>query len=695
MKKLYTMILMAVVLFAACTHENDPVVKQIVTIQASIANDSRVALGEGKNENKVNWTEGDKITLNIDEGEYGFTWQEGTTFAYTGNASLPSLTPGTQITATYVSTFNATQTGLKADVGNYMALSATTTVETGQDYSDLELRFSHGTSVLKLTLINEDFQNNNVAKITLKAGGTIVAEATETAEKIFTRDTDGNVTAYFAIQPEALNNVTIHATCNGNTYFGTLSNKTLESGKLYNASATLANACFLPNGLVFNSAVNTFLKGYIINDDELTLKKIQFIADPTWTPTTGTQIGECGAYMVANTTDNILEIRTATSSFVFNKDCSNMFCGIDIDFDEGEITGLNPIYLITSIDFGNRINTASATNMARMFSGCIALETLDLSNFNTAAVTDMTGMFSYNMATSLDLSSFNTAAVTDMSYMFNYNMATSLDLSSFNTAAVTDMTGMFINCENLQTLKLGNDFNTENVTNMSGMFCGCKALTSLDVSSFNTAKVTNMMSMFFNCRSLTSLDLSNFKTEAVTDMNVMFSGCIALETLDVSSFNTANVTNMYWMFQNCKEITSLNVSNFNTGKVTNMEGMFYMCEALTSLNLSNFNTEKVTNMRGMFQNCKDLSRLTFGSKFTTAAVTNMDSMFKYINSSTSNTLDLDLTGFTFNSPTIDNIFEYAGLTKVRVENQTDYEFLKTKKTANITFVKSDGNTTWE
>lgn len=692
MKKLFTMILLAVLLFAACTHENDPVVNQIVTIQASIAHDSdsRVAL-EGTDETKVNWTENDVIKLKIEGTEYPFTWQGGTTFAYSGG-ELPSLTKDMQITATYVSTFSTTQTGLKADIGNYMALSATVTVETGQDYSDLELRFSHGTSVLKLTLINEDFQDNNVTKITLKAGGTIVAEATETAEKIFTRDTDGNVTAYFAIQPEALNNVTINATCNGNTYFGTLPNKTLESGKLYNASATLANACFLPNGSVFNLAVNTFLTDYI-NDDELTLTKIQFIADPDWTPT-GTQISECGAYMVANTTDNILEIRTATSSFVFNEDCSNMFCGIDIDFDEEQITGPYPIYLITSIDFGNCINTASVTNMACMFSGCITLETLDLSSFNTAAVTDMTGMFSY-MATSFDLSSFNTAAVTDMSYMFFNNVTTSLDLSSFNTVAVTDMTGMFYNCLALTSLDVSS-FNTAAVTDMTGMFDSCESLTSLDLSSFNTAKVTNMMSMFFNCKSLTSLDLRNFNTAAVTDMNAMFCGCIALESLYVSSFNTTNVTNMYWMFQNCKKITSLYVSNFNTGEVTNMEGMFYMCEALTSLDLRNFNTEKVTNMQGMFQNCKALSQLTFGTEFTTAAVTNMNSMFKYINSSTSNTLDLNLTGFTFTSGVnIDEIFQYAGQTKVRVESQTDYEFLKTKKTAKITFVKSDGNTTWE
>ena len=91
MKKLFTMTLMAVVLFAACTHENDPVVKQIVTIQASIASDSRVALGDDEDEKKVSWTEGDKITLRISDVEYEFTWQEGTTFAYSGNGDCLHL----------------------------------------------------------------------------------------------------------------------------------------------------------------------------------------------------------------------------------------------------------------------------------------------------------------------------------------------------------------------------------------------------------------------------------------------------------------------------------------------------------------------------------------------------------------------------------------------------------------------------
>ena len=246
MKKLYTMILMAVVLFTACSNEDEPVAEQIVTIQATIAHDSRVALGD-TDEKKVNWTEGDIVNLTINEVSYPFIWKGGTTFEYKGNDQLPILTPDLQITATYVSTFNATQSGLKADVGNYMALSTEKTITTEQNYEDLNLTFSHGTSVLKLTLSNENFNGNDVTGVTLKAGGTVVATATAT----FKGDASGNVTAYLAIQPSSLQNITIHATCNGNTYTNSLANKTVEAGKIYLAEKNLPYAYVdlgLPSG---------------------------------------------------------------------------------------------------------------------------------------------------------------------------------------------------------------------------------------------------------------------------------------------------------------------------------------------------------------------------------------------------------------------------------------------------------------
>ena len=77
--------------------------------------------------------------------------------------------------------------------------------------------------------------------------------------------------------------------------------------------------------------------------------------------------------------------------------------------------------------------------------------TLDLSNFDTSKVTNMSGMFSESEATTLDLSSFDTSKVTDMSYMFIYasNLKTIYVSSKFVTTAVTSSTSMFSGCTKL------------------------------------------------------------------------------------------------------------------------------------------------------------------------------------------------------------------------------------------------------
>lgn len=159
---------------------------------------------------------------------------------------------------------------------------------------------------------------------------------------------------------------------------------------------------------------------------------------------------------------------------------------------------------------------------------------------------------------------------------------TSLDLSNFDTSAVTNMSSMFYNCTSLTSLDVSN-FNTSAVTNMGGMFQSCSGLTSLDLSSFGTSAVTNMSGMFGYCTKLTSLDLSNFDTSAVTDMSIMFRDCSGLTSLDLSSFGTSAVTNMSSMFSGCTSLTSLDLSNFDTSVVTDMSSMFSGCTALRNV----------------------------------------------------------------------------------------------------------------
>ena len=260
---------------------------------------------------------------------------------------------------------------------------------------------------------------------------------------------------------------------------------------------------------------------------------------------------------------------------------------------------------------------------------------IDLSNFDTSKVTNMSSMFgSMSKLTTLNLSSFNTSKVADMSNMF-YGMSklTNLNLSSFDTSNVTDMSGMFSSMSKLTTLNLSH-FDTSKVTNMGFMFSDMFNLTTLDISSFDTSKVTNMRYMFDDMSKLTTLNLSHFDTSKVTDMGYMFSGMSNLTNLDLSSFDTSMVTDMYAMFSDMSNLTALNLSNFDTSKVTTMYAMFRNMPNLTTLDLSNFDTSQVTDMKYMFYlPYKDklndkLEKIYVNNDFNTASLTDFSEMFK-------------------------------------------------------------------
>ena len=68
----------------------------------------------------------------------------------------------------------------------------------------------------------------------------------------------------------------------------------------------------------------------------------------------------------------------------------------------------------------------------------------------------------------------------------------SIDLSNFNTNNVNNMSNMFYNCSSLTSLS---NFNNNNVNNKSNMFFNCSSLTSLNLSNFNTNNVNNMNNM--------------------------------------------------------------------------------------------------------------------------------------------------------------------------------------------------------
>ena len=353
---------------------------------------------------------------------------------------------------------------------------------------------------------------------------------------------------------------------------------------------------------------------------------------------------------------------------------------------------------LTTIEGIEYLNTENVTSMSLMFSGCSALTTLNLSNFDTQSVTNMTGMFSDCRAlTTLDVSNFNTQNVTDMSFMFfNCSAITTLDIAKFDTKNVTDMSLMFCSDPALTTIYASDKFVTTACEEDENMFAECTNLVGAvpydenkvgkEMANYTTGYFTDIASKVAesyavfdeatntltfkhdtnkpagafalnegeNLPGWYKFDDNNHSHNANIIKKVIFDasfanarptscynwfyGCTDLTTTEgIEYLNTENVTNMSWMFSECSALTTLDVSNFDTKNVMEMSYMFGSCTKLKTLDVSSFNTQNVTDMNWMFSYCSALTTLDL-SNFDTKNVTDMNGMFS--NCSALTTLDL-------------------------------------------------------
>ena len=319
---------------------------------------------------------------------------------------------------------------------------------------------------------------------------------------------------------------------------------------------------------------------------------------------------------------------------------------------------------------------SATTSMKKAFRNCFSLLGATLNDWDVSTITTMEFMFSGNfysenfvnelkiitetvndyMIFNADISGWNTAAVTNIHGMFDqckvFNVAGTQDLSTWNTAAVKDMRDAFRDAE-----KFNGDISTWNITNvtlMAGLFNGARSFNG-DISNWNTANVTNMMFMFTNAVKFNG-DISNWDTAKVTNMNRMFTNAQEfnqnINTLG-KSWNTSAVASMERMFQGALKFNGA-ISNWDTAKITNMSGMFTNAQAfnqdintngdrwntknVTTMkqvfqfalkfngDISNWNTAKVTTMEGLFENAEKFNGNI--SNWDTKSVTNMKQMFK-------------------------------------------------------------------
>lgn len=255
---------------------------------------------------------------------------------------------------------------------------------------------------------------------------------------------------------------------------------------------------------------------------------------------------------------------------------------------------INESSIINNLNF----NTSSVIDMGGMFYA--ALIYLDLSNIDTSSVINMSSMFYFaSYEIELNISDWNTSSVTDMSYMFGESGSYStypsnFAISNWDTSSVTSMEYMFFyNASFNQPL---NTWDVSSVSNMSSMFQGAEVFNQ-PLNSWDTSSAFYMDSMFESAISFNQ-PLNNWDTSNVRYMQVMFGNAQAFDQ-DISTWNTTNVIDMGSMFADAI-LFNQPLNNWNTSNVTNMYAMFLGAN-LFNQPLNNWDTSKVTGMGSMFE----------------------------------------------------------------------------------------------
>lgn len=297
-------------------------------------------------------------------------------------------------------------------------------------------------------------------------------------------------------------------------------------------------------------------------------------------------------------------------------DFSKMFA-----FNDSNLSKLQEIVGIENLD------TSAAIDLSNMFSKAKNLAgNLDVSNFKTENVTDMSGMFYNVSANIIGLKNFNTSKVNNLDSIFsNSSLTTTADIADWDVSKVTNFSNLFFSSKELSDIDLSK-WNMENATDISYLFRYCTKINSLKgLENWNISNVKNMSFTFGNLNLSELPDIVNWNTSNVTDMSGTLSGLSNVTSLDLSKWNTSNVTDMSNMFQNdSKLIEVAGLSDLNTGKVQNASQIFLGC-AFDKLDLSNWDTSSLENAAGMFSGCAKLKTLL--EIFDTSKVKNMDRMF--------------------------------------------------------------------
>lgn len=282
------------------------------------------------------------------------------------------------------------------------------------------------------------------------------------------------------------------------------------------------------------------------------------------------------------------------------------------------------------------ITAPKLNNLYQAFRNCSALESVDVSNWNTTDVRNMGAVFMLDAKLKeLKTNNWNTENVTTLQYFARESGIESIDVTNWNTNKCTNFQHVFYQCNKLRTVGDSSNLDFTNAEDISGMFYGCNQLSSLNVENWSFPKLTSLGQLFGYCSSLLDLKVDNWDVSNITNFDYMFTACssmreyrllnwnvsngtsfnnlfsgnTSLRSLDLSTWKPNNPINVYYMFGELSNVTSYSIKDLGSNGIADARYCFYNNTRLPSLDLSNWDFSTCVTFDSVFRNCAALTEI--------------------------------------------------------------------------------------
>ncbi len=197
------------------------------------------------------------------------------------------------------------------------------------------------------------------------------------------------------------------------------------------------------------------------------------------------------------------------------------------------------------------------TNAIGMFSGFIAVKTIDTARLNTSKTTCMKYVFT------------------------NCRSLESIDVGDWDTSNVWDFYNTFGACHSLKVVNTRN-WDVSHATRLARMFAG-SGVTHPEVSEWDVSNCSNFEGMFSNSK-FEGADLSKWDMSNATNIQFMFNGSTVKE-MDLSAWRATKVIYMRMLFYKCQQLKSVDISCFDITNMKNYDKLFVKNNVLETITL--------------------------------------------------------------------------------------------------------------